>query len=160
MRPTLRAMAVPCALAALLLAGSGCSSPSKQVTTKIQEALQTRLGLPDKPDTVCPAGAVGRKGESFTCTVTIEGQKLAAHVDFTRNNNFDLSFDGTVPTAKELESKVKSDTTAAAVDCGKKALLVITPTHPVVCTATGANGARHKVQVGYKGDQLDYTVDG
>ncbi|MCU1454672.1 MAG: hypothetical protein JWN46_2818 [Acidimicrobiales bacterium] len=148
-------------LAGLAIAGAACSSPSKQVTTKIQQALQSSLHLPDKPTTVCPSGAHGLKGETFTCTVTIDGQKLDAHVDFTRNNNFDLTYDGTVPTAKELEAKVKSDITATSVDCGRTPLLVITPTHPVVCTATGGQGVTRKIQVGYKDNKLDYTpIDG
>lgn len=161
MRSRARSAAAPVLAVVLALAAGACSSTSKQVTVEIQQRLQQRLDLPDRPPTSCPAGMRGKKGETFTCVVTIDGQKLDAHVAFTRDNNFDLSFDGTVPTATQLAAKLKSDTTSASADCGRKPLLVITPKTSVVCTVKGADGASVRIQVGFVDGKLAYQpLDG
>lgn len=129
-------------MAALVLGGLGaCSSTDEQVSDEIAKQAQTQLELETEPKTECPDDAEAGEGESFECTITIEGTDLPVQVDFSDDTNFTFEPQGYVSDLDDAEASLAGDIgeqvgAEVTVDCGDGDLLVIALDGGATCTAT------------------------
>ena len=93
-------LALPLVAAAAL---GACSSDGEQVADQISEKVGDVLEIDDLT-TTCPDDAEAGDGNSFDCTVDVEGQELVATVTFTSDTEFGFEFDSDVFATADLES--------------------------------------------------------
>ncbi|HEY4377350.1 MAG TPA: DUF4333 domain-containing protein [Acidimicrobiales bacterium] len=148
-----------CAIGALLILASACSSTSERVSDKIAGKVKDVLDLAAKPTNTCPKDAKSDKGQKFKCVTTIDGQPLTIDVDFTKDNFFTFKPEGNVVKATDLASQIKTGAGAASVTCGPKADPVITTGHPYVCNLKAKDGSAHKITVSWTGKTISLKAD-
>lgn len=93
-------LALPLLAAAAL---GACSSDGEQVADQISEEVGDVLEIDDLT-TTCPDDAEAGDGNTFDCTVDVEGQDLVATVTFTSDTEFGFEFDSDVFGTDDLES--------------------------------------------------------
>ena len=148
----------------VLLAIAGCSkkvdsdSVEKQVVTKVEQAFPEATSVKAN----CPSDIEAKKGKSFNCTVTLNGQQTDIKVGITnvKDKNFTFALKPTqaiVPTAKLAEILQKQAGANTHVSCGSEAVVLKDPGETVDCTVTG-NGQTRTVKVRFKDSAGNYEV--
>ena len=138
---TISRPAIVGAIAALVLGVGACSSTDEQVSDEIAKHAKTQLELETEPKTECPDDAESGEGESFECTITIEGVDMPVQVEFTDDTNFTFEPQGFVGDLDDAEAGLAGDIgeqvgAEVTVDCGDADLLVITLDGGATCTAS------------------------
>jgi hypothetical protein len=135
-----------------LAALSACSSPSNQVEKEIAKYVKANFKIVGSTVT-CPKDAKSSKGAEFDCTVTIEGQRLNAHVVFTKDKRFEATPDGRAFPKQDLEDVMAPLAEEQAgepvrLDCPGTTYTVIVDRDTVECTATGPSRKQGTATIG------------
>jgi hypothetical protein len=159
-------------LIALSIAAIGltaaCSSAGEQVADKINDEAAKRLEVEaDEVSTTCPDDAEAGDGETFECTVDIEGQDLPVLIEFTSDEDFTFEFDGTALEVGEIEELLKQDLATAdylgeevtELDCPGESFLVIATDETIECRGTTVSGSEGGVILGLDDDGDPAIVD-
>lgn len=160
----------PIAVALLAAAGftAACSSAGEQVADKVNEEAAKRLEVSkDDIETTCPDDAEAKKGNTFECTIDIEGQDLPASIEFTSDDEFTFSFEGEAFTKDEFEDQLKAElaseewlgTEIAELDCPGETFVVIAADETVNCDGTDVEGSGGTAIVGLNAEGEAYIVD-
>ena len=150
---TIRRCLLMICVAAVPLLVASCSSTSDQVSDEISGQVQEQLDLDEEPEVTCPDDAEAGKGESFECTVALEGTEVPLSVTFKDDTNFESTVKGGVYKKAVLEDGLTtqleaSDITIESVDCGAKAVTVILEGDTIECDAVDTDGAQATLTVG------------
>lgn len=160
MRWGLRGTVWLAALVAAVLAGAcgtaGGGSATARVDPKQVEALLTRRQVEAHPglkveSVTCPAGVAAHRGETFDCTVVVEG--LAATYAVTiadvlgKEVRYDLQARRAIVDVAGvvafLRSRLDADWRTAAVDCGAAKAMLVDVGGVVACTVSDGTTIRH-----------------
>jgi len=143
-RPISRATAV--LVCCVAVAAGACSkkvdasSVESQVVDKIKEEFP-KVG---EATADCPGGLKAEKGRTFTCKVTLDGQKTDVKIRIldVKDKRFTFRPEATEPIydMAKLTGRIKQQFSATAVDCGTKPVRVERPGNTIRCKVTVAGG--------------------
>ncbi len=125
-------------------------SPSS-LSSQIAAQLETQYGI-KQPAVTCPSGVPDRKGQTFVCTATIDGQTIQMDGTATGSGRFSVeprSVIISVPTIESsLATELKKQThIKPVVDCGPKEVLVVEVGGTFACSAVFPGGKPRAVKV-------------
>ena len=154
------------ALCAMALAAAGCSTPSEPETTAdpasrgvdtrdIEQLLVARQKSQspdfDVRDPSCPARIIVAEGETFQCTVIVEGVVVPYQVtlrDVNQNSKtagYDLRPAKAILSIPKLVEALQRNSPGARIDCGPERVKVLDTGATFDCTVTDAAGAAQKI---------------
>jgi hypothetical protein len=149
----------------LVLMVAACSTSTKVDKTSAEksvvQAVQAKLPAGSKVTAKCPGGVKAKKGESFRCTVTFDGQSTAVKINITdvkdKQPLFKLQYTqaivSTTAYAKALANRAGAGSKA---QCGKQPVVLKKPGDIIVCTVTTrGQTVRHKLRVRDTDGNLD-----
>ena len=149
--PLRRGLAI--AAVALPLILGACSSTSEQVKDQIATQVQDKLSLAETPTVTCPDDAKAKEGESFQCTLELEGKRVPVDVKFKDDTHFESSVVGAVYKKsvidKGLADQLSSNNIQVeSVDCPGTKLVIIAKGKTIECEAVDTDGAKATLKVG------------
>lgn len=144
------------ALVVLTACGGTAEPTSPRVNNEHVETLLVQRQRERNPrlrvaDAICPADVEARQGETFQCTVDIEGQRAWFSVTISeilgRQARYDFQPDQAVidvaAVADFVRSRLEQDWRTAAVDCGQGKVRLMDVGAVLACTASNGATTRH-----------------
>lgn len=149
----LRSLAIPFVAGLALFA---CSSDGEQVADIIKDRATDVLDL-DDPTVTCPDDAEAGEGNTFDCTVDVEGQELTVGVTFTSDTEFDMVPNEAVFATDDVESVLADYATeqvglTIAFDCPGDANTVIPLDDTIECPGEADDGSTGTGVIGVGAD--------
>lgn len=153
---------------ALVALTAACSSDGEQVADAVDEEAAKRLEVDtDDVTTTCPDDAEAGKGETFECTVDIEGQDLPASIEFTSDEDFTFEFTGEAFTKEVFVDGLKETlateeylgSEVTELTCPGETYVVIAAEETIECEGTDASGSEGTVVVGLDDAGDPYIVE-
>lgn len=148
---TVRRSIAVVALAIVPLAAA-CSSTSEQVSDEIAPQVQEQLDLATEPTVTCPDDAEAKEGNTFECTVDLEGTEVPLNVEFTSDTTFVSNVKGAVFQKEILHTNIEDQFTAqqielTSVECPGEDLSIILAGETIDCAVETADGEKATVVV-------------
>ena len=125
-------------------------SPSS-VSSEIAAQLEAQYGI-KQPEVTCPSGVPDRRGQTFVCTATIDGQTVQMDGTVTGSGRFTVEPRSVIISVPTIESSLaaelqKQTHIKPVVDCGSREVLVVEVGGTFACSAAFTVGKPRAVKV-------------